>query len=195
MLEAASRESALVVTSRRGRGGFAGSRGGSVTRALAAHTRRRLALIPGVMDSEVAEEVVVGAGPRHSAAAIRYAFEAARGLGAPVTAARAWWPVTAATTIAGPAYVGDAALVQQDASDALEEAIAPMRAEFSDVRTRTVVREGDTVDVLAGVARRAHLLVAGSRSARALCRRRRDRAEPGPGRRRTDDQLTLESER
>lgn len=77
----------------RGHGGFTGMLLGSVTRALAAHLNCPLIVVPREAAKNTANEVVLGAGPRHSAEAARYAFEAAHRLGASLTAVRVWWPV------------------------------------------------------------------------------------------------------
>lgn len=165
-LEADSRESSLIVTGTRDHGGFAGMRVGSVTWALAAHTLCPLAVVPGAADPDAADEVVVGVGPRHSGAALRYAFGAARSRGASLTAVRAWWPVTAATGMAATVYVEDSEIVQQDATSDAEEALTALRAEYPDVNAKIVVCEGNTVDVLLSLARRSRLLVVGSRRPR-----------------------------
>ena len=46
---------------------------------------------------------------------------------------------------------------------AIEAAIAPLRAEWPDVHTRTVVRHGDPADVLLAAACHSRLLVVGAR--------------------------------
>lgn len=103
-LEAASREASRIVTGTRGHGGFTGMLLGSVTHALAAHTSCPLVVVPHETPTDAIDEVVLGIGPKHSAAAIRYAFEAAELLlGA---ASRARLLVVGAQQHRGPLAVG-----------------------------------------------------------------------------------------
>jgi nucleotide-binding universal stress UspA family protein len=168
-LEAASRAAATVVTGTRGRGGFAGMLLGSVSRSMAAHARCPLIVVPEETQAEApteqGEEIVLGAGPKHSDAAIRYAFEAARKHGAALTVVRAWWPAPAAVGIAAPGgmYAVDPAIYREAAESDTRAAIKPLHDEYPDVNVRIELAEGNAVDVLLRAARGTRLLVVGAR--------------------------------
>lgn len=163
-LEALSHKSSLLVVGTRGHGGFVRARIGSVTRELAARAHCPLVVVPSRTPRDPAGDVVLGVGPGHTGAAIRYAFEAARSRHASLTAVRTWWPVTTITgrNEAGALYVDGAEIFRETAAEDVEEAIAPSRAQFSDVPVRTVISQGNTVDVLLDTARRGQLLVVGA---------------------------------
>ena len=96
---------------------------------------------------DVTDEVVLGVGTGEPEATIRYACEAARRLRARLTLVRACTSPTPTTA-------------------EIEGAIAPLRAEWPDVPTRTLVRQGDAASVLLAAARRSRLLVVGVRRQR-----------------------------
>ena len=147
VLEAVSRGSSLIVTGARGRGGTARMLTGSVTRTLVAHAHCPLVVVPSAPMRDVTDDVVLGIGTGESEATIQYAFEAARRLRARLTVVRACTSPTPTTA-------------------EIEGAIAPLRVEWPDVPTRTVVRQGDAASVLLAAARRSRLLVVGARRQR-----------------------------
>jgi len=163
-LEAASHAASLIVTGTRGCGGFTGVLLGSVTHALAAHARCPLVVVPRETPADALDEVVLGVGPRHSEAAIRYAFEAARGYRASLTVVRAWWPAAPAVSIAVPGgmYVPDPEIFRAAADDDAQASIKALTDEFPDVSVRVELREGNAVELLLGAASRARLLVVGA---------------------------------
>lgn len=163
-LEAASRTASLIVTGTRGRGGFTGMLLGSTSRALAAHGRCPLIVVPGEVPEDGGNEIVLGVGHRHSEAAIRYAFEAARYRGASLIVVRSWWPSPAGSAIAAPGgmFVADPEIFRDAALAETRTAIKAVREQFPDVAVRVEVGEGNAVDLLLGAARRTSLLVVGA---------------------------------
>jgi nucleotide-binding universal stress UspA family protein len=163
-LQAAGRAAALIVTGTRGRGGFTGMLLGSVSRALAAHATCPLVVVPGQTALGPGGKVVLGVGPRHSEAAIQYAFEAAQRHGAALTVARAWWPAPWGATMGSPGgmYELDPGPFRQNSKTDVLAAIKPLRDEYPDVTVRVEIPDGNAVDALLQAARSARLLVVGT---------------------------------
>ena len=151
----------LVVTGSRGRGGFIGMLLGSVNRKLAVHTTCPLVVVRAEPPAEAAGRIVLGVGAKHSAAAIRYAFEAARRQGATLDVIRAYVANVLYTGMAGVGtmYEGHPESDQLDALTGAREAIEPLAAEYADVKLNVSAREGNAVNTLIDAAREADLLV------------------------------------
>jgi nucleotide-binding universal stress UspA family protein len=156
-----SRDAAVLVTGTRGRGGFTGMLLGSVARKLAAHSRCPLVVVREAPPEDGTGEVVLGVGRKHSPAAARFAFEAARLHGAPLTAVQAWWPHAIYSSVTGPGsmFIGAIETLCEDALAAAAAAIEPLTGEFPDVKVRAGAVEGNTVPALIDAARGARLIV------------------------------------
>ena len=109
-----------------------------------------------------APRVVVGIDPTTSrSAAIGFAFHAASQRGIPLTVLSAWTPDTAADieTIPGPPEIAEAA-----AGRAVQQTLAPWRAEFPTVPVITTLVRADPAPALIAESSGAALLVIGSSS-------------------------------
>jgi len=156
-----SREAALLVTGNRGHGGFTGMLLGSVSRKLAAHTDCPLVVVHEELPQDTENRVVLGIGPKHSPAAARYAFEAARREGATLTVVRAWIPNAMYTGKVGigAMYTGHPEADHRLAVEEAEAAIEPLRKEFPDVQVQITTYEGNAVEALIATAQDARLVV------------------------------------
>ncbi|MGC0422902.1 universal stress protein [Embleya sp. AB8] len=176
VLLAAAERAVLLVTGSRGRGGFVGLRLGSVSRFLAARTPCPLLIVrgehatptgagvPGVRGADV----LLGVQGDGDGAAVRAAFEAARGWGLPVHAVHAWsWPGYAG--LAGPTEA-DLRAVGEVHATALAGALARVRAQFPDVEVRTESVLGDAAGALVAASADSALAVVGVRHRRGPLR-------------------------
>jgi nucleotide-binding universal stress UspA family protein len=156
-----SREAVLVVSGTRGHGGYTGMLLGSVSRKLAAHVHCPLVVVHGEAAREVADRVILGVGPKHSPAAARYAFEAARRTGATLQAVHVFAPNTLYTGMAGVGVMrtGHPEADRRRAVEEAESAVEPLRKEFPEVPVQVSAHAGNTVDILIATARDARLLV------------------------------------
>ena len=156
-----SREAALVVTGNRGHGGFTGMLLGSVSRKLAAHSDCPLVVVHEESSQDTENRIVLGVGPKHSPAAARYAFEAARREGAALTVVRAWIPNAMYTGKVGigAMYTGHPEADHRLAVEEAEAAIEPLRKEFPEVQVQITTYEGNAVEALIATARDARLVV------------------------------------
>ena len=107
--------------------------------------------------------IVVGVdGSSGARAALRFAVREARLRGAAVRAVTAW-RVPAIVYGGGYAPAIDPTMLEENASTALEEAIAALGAQASGVEIERVIRVGQPAQVLVEAAAGADLLVVGSR--------------------------------
>ena len=160
-----SRTASLLVTGTRGRSGLAEALLGSVSLIVAGHAQCPMIVVRGNHDDRAPTgthgRVVVGVGEKPAgSAAVRFAYEEARRRGVPVDAVRAWrWPARESTD--HPLLAGEPArLHEQQAVEALEEALQDAPADVASHR-RTV--EGRTRTVLVDASRDADLLVVGAK--------------------------------
>lgn len=151
----------LLVCGSRGRGGFSGMLAGSVSRKLSLHARCPLVVVRSEPADTVRDEVVLGIGPKHAPAAIRFAFESARRYGAELVAARVWTSSLEYGGMVAPAamWIADYASYREAASLAVQNAVEPFEAEFPDVKVRVKTGQGNPVSVLGEAADGARLLV------------------------------------
>ncbi|MFE0257785.1 universal stress protein [Streptomyces sp. NPDC059010] len=175
-----SRSASLLVTGTRGRSGVAEALLGSVSLTVAGHAHCPTVVVRGSHDNRggarddharagdgparsresrapSSGRVVVGVGEK---APLRFAFEEARRRGVPVEAVRAWrCPARESTD--HPRQTGEPArLHEQQAVQALEEALQGAPA---DVEVHRRVVEGHARTVLVDASRDAGLLIVGAR--------------------------------
>lgn len=133
---------------------------GTITDAVLAHSRCPTAIVPA--DSAcTGESVLVGvSGSSGGLAAFRFAMGEARRRGLPVTAVRAW-----SARLLRRASGAAAPIPSSDDHEVLDYAVDRMHAEFPEVEIRTALSSQSPDISLAQHARRASLLVVGSRRA------------------------------
>lgn len=164
LLEQSERASTVVVGSR-GTGGFADLLVGSTTLHVAAHAQCPVVAVPGPpLDAEPRSGVVVGVdGSALSEAAIGYAFEEASSMREPLLAVHVWHDAThSGLGVAMPLLHEPTERIQQE-HVALAESMAGWQEKFPDVHVENRVVVGHPVPALLAAARRARLLVVGSR--------------------------------
>lgn len=159
-----SGDAELLVCGSRGRGGFSGMLVGSVSRKLSLHARCPLVVVRAEPLQAVREEVVLGVGPKHTPAAIRFAFESARRYGAELVATRVWTSSVEYGGMVAPAtmWIADYESYRETAALAARDALEPFEAEFPDVTVRIKTGEGNPVAALGEAANGARLLVVGA---------------------------------
>ncbi|CAK7283432.1 universal stress protein [Streptomyces misionensis] len=151
----------LVVLGCRGRGGVAELLLGSVSLSVAAHAHCPVVVLRGGPEEPAAPgRVVLGvAGKGACPAAVRFAAEEAALRGVPLEAVRAWRR-PAHTTAGHPPLTGAPAPAQEEAAEALEEALRDLP---DGLRAQRRTAEGPARDVLVDASRDAGLLVVGVR--------------------------------
>lgn len=172
VLAGAGARAEMLVLGSRGHGPLVGFLLGSVGRQVIAETVRPVVLVRAGdrPEAEAAgRDVVVGqhGGPEDSAAALRFAFEAAAARGATVRAVRAWTlPPVFAYSPGSLQLLDDAGGLEPYEKKALAEALRPWRERFPRVPVAEHVEMGSAGQVLLSLAGRAQLLVVGRRSHR-----------------------------
>lgn len=139
---------------------------GSVPIALAAHARCPVVFVsPRSVDPpRPAGPVVVGvAGAPNDDAVLRFAFAAAADLGTGLVAVHSWRDADVAPLWAAPAWLVDWPGVRRTERRLVAERLAGWCQDYPDVDVRTTVVRGPAAVALTRAARRARLLVIGSR--------------------------------
>ncbi|MFJ5032478.1 universal stress protein [Streptomyces sp. NPDC088560] len=160
-----SRTALAVVVGCRGRSSVTEALLGSVSVMVAAHAHCPVFVVRGSHDTQARSRargrIVVGVGEKPTgSAAVRFATEEALLHGVPLEAVRAWRRPVHATT-GQPLISGEPAhLYEQQATEALEEALRDL-PEGLPVQRRTV--EAHARDALVAASREADLLVVGAR--------------------------------
>ncbi|MDN3261340.1 universal stress protein [Streptomyces sp. CSDS2] len=171
LAEAAAGAEMLVLGSR-GHGPVVGFLLGSVGQQVIAEAARPVVLVRAG-DEPAAEaagrDVVVGqqGGPEDSAAALRFAFEAAAARGAAVRVVRAWTlPPVFAYSPGSLRLLDEAGGLEPYEKQALADAVRPWRERFPEVPVAEHVEMGSAGQVLLAAADRAQLMVVGRRAHR-----------------------------
>ena len=156
----------LLVLGSRGRGGFAGLVLGSTSIQVTAHAHCPVVVVrqSTVTDAPHPGQVVVGVdGSEVSAAAMRFAFEAAAVHNAELIAVHAWdFPSVAMPGAVMPiAYDRDEFAAREE--EVLAETIAGHQEDHPDVRVVRRLVQGDTRRILLDESAGARMLVVGSR--------------------------------
>lgn len=164
-----ARDAQLLVLGGRGRSGVQGLLTGSIAGRVVRHAPCPVVVIHPAVGIELvdspwkrsAPHVVVGVGPASSgtsssgAAAIAFAFHAARQRGIPLTALSAWTPDPVADF---ETILGSPRRTENAASRALEQALTRWRQEFPTVPVITKLVCADPVDALIATSSGAALL-------------------------------------
>ncbi|MET7380659.1 universal stress protein [Streptomyces sp. NPDC005526] len=165
VLEARSREAALVVVGSRGLGGFGGLLLGSTAAALAAHGRCPVLVVRQLADPTGPVLVGVDGSPA-GAEAVRFALAEAARRRVPVVALHAWttWnaPIPPPPDAAQP-YANEPGELAAAEERLLAEALAGHRERYPDVRVEPRLVHGPTRQTLIEASRTAQLTVVGSR--------------------------------
>ncbi|MFF9020510.1 universal stress protein [Streptomyces eurythermus] len=162
----------MLVLGSRGHGPVVGFLLGSVGQQVIAEAARPVVLVRAG-DEPAAEaagrDVVVGqqGGPEDSAAALRFAFEAAAARGAAVRVVRAWTlPPVFAYSPGSLRLLDEAGGLEPYEKQALADAVRPWRERFPEVPVAEHVEMGSAGQVLLAAAERAQLMVVGRRARR-----------------------------
>ncbi|MFG2602511.1 universal stress protein [Streptomyces sp. NPDC048514] len=165
-------EAEMLVLGSRGHGPVVGFLLGSVGQQVIAEAAGPVVLVRAG-DRPTAEaagrDVVVGqhGGPEDSAAALRFAFEAAAARRATVRAVRAWTlPPVFAYSPGSLKLLDDAGGLEPYEKRMLAEALQPWRERFPDVPVAQHIEMGSAGQVLLSVVGRAQLMVVGRRAHR-----------------------------
>ncbi|MET8769714.1 universal stress protein [Streptomyces sp. NPDC004658] len=171
-LAGAAAEAEMLVLGSRGHGPVVGFLLGSVGQQVIAETTRPVVLVRAE-DQPAAEaagrDVVVGqhGGPEDSAAALRFAFEAAAARGAAVRAVRAWTlPPVFAYSPGSLKLLDEAGGLEPYERQALADALQPWRKRYPEVPVAEHVEMGSAGQVLLSMTGRAQLMVVGRRARR-----------------------------
>jgi nucleotide-binding universal stress UspA family protein len=165
MLVEESEHADAVVVGSRGSGGFADLIIGSTTLHVASQARCPVIAVPSPPDGEAPRHgVVVGVdGSAMSESAIEFALQVASDLDEPLVALHAWTdPARVGPGVMLP-LVYDPTLVADEEGLVLAESMAGWAEKYPDVRIENKVTRGHAVHALITEARRARLLVVGSR--------------------------------
>jgi len=137
---------------------------GSVSIALGAHARCPVVFVPPRPTGTPTGPVVVGVvGAPNDDAVLRFAFDTAAGLGTGLVAVHSWRDADVAPLWAVPAWLIDWAGVRRTERRLVAERLAGWCQDYPDVDVRTTVVRGSPAVALTRAARRARLLVVGSR--------------------------------
>jgi len=164
VLVEASRDADSVVVGRHGSGQMADALLGSTSAQVAAHAHAPVVVVSDQVEHTTAGRVVLGVdGSQANEAAIRYAFDAALRRGVPLVAVYAWH-LELAEKVTMP-WVSEHTLhkLAEEQQRVLYEALAGWSEQYPDVQVRHVVSRLPPVDLLVARARKAGLLVLGSR--------------------------------
>jgi nucleotide-binding universal stress UspA family protein len=167
-LRSAGRGARMLVLGRRGRGRFARMLLGSVSSSVGTHAETPTAVIPAQWTaSEAADAVVVGIdGSPSSTAALMYAAGLAVRDMSELRVTHVWGPESLFTAESVMAYGGLAAW-RKEADEFLTMSIAPVRAQFPELKVVEVLHQGQPVHSLTdqATADRARALVVGAHPA------------------------------
>lgn len=167
LLVAESGTAQLLVLGALGVGGVIGLLAGSVAIGVVSHAHCPVAVIRGkVLDTAPPSEgpVVVGVdGSVAGVPALRYAFDAASRLGAPLVAVHTWSDVAIDAPRGEPVWTIDWDQLQQEEQRVLAERLAGWQEEYPDVKVHRVVAKDRPVRALLEAAEAAQLVVVGSR--------------------------------
>jgi nucleotide-binding universal stress UspA family protein len=167
VLVAASRRAELVVVGARGLGGFRGLLVGSVAIGVSGGSRCPMVVVRGRTDDTgppTDGSVVVGLdGSPRSTPALRYAFETASRLDAPLVALHTWSDVAIDTVRETPVWAVDWDRVQDDEQRLLAERLAGWQEEYPEVKVQRVVLRDRPARSLLQAADTARVVVVGSR--------------------------------
>ncbi|MFH9401269.1 universal stress protein [Streptomyces sp. NPDC017638] len=162
----------MLVLGSRGHGPVVGFLLGSVGQQVIAEAARPVVLVRAG-DEPAAEaagrDVVVGqqGGPEDSAAALRFAFEAAAARRAAVRVVRAWTlPPVFAYSPGSLRLLDEAGGLEPYEKQGLADAVRPWRERFPEVSVAEHVEMGSAGQVLLSTAARAQLMVVGRRARR-----------------------------
>lgn len=152
---------AVLVTGSRGRGGFAGMLLGSTSQAMTIRSPVPLVVVPGPQAPASAKVVVGVDGSEESGRALAFAVDQARSRGVELLAVQ----VLAEPQWFGPGEVYGPMVheVIDVVEQAVEEQVAPVRAEHPDLKITARVERGHPAEVLRRLGDGAQLLVVGSR--------------------------------
>jgi len=160
-LLAAARDSVLVVTGSRGRGGVAGLPLGSVSMHLAADGSCPLVILPkGHSAAAHSGPTVVGVNTHHCVKALRFGFEHARRAGTALRVVHAWTPYPAHSS---DQFVSDTDIVARQARTEAASWVKAARPEEFELRPEIEILRGRAGEVLAEQSRSAGLVVVTSR--------------------------------
>ncbi|MFH8342191.1 universal stress protein [Streptomyces sp. AM6-12] len=168
----AARDAELLVLGSRGHGPVVGFLLGSVGQHVIAEATRPVVLVRAgdrAALEAAGREVVVGqqGDAGDSAAALRFAFEAAAARGATVRAVRAWTlPPVFAYSPGSLRLLDEAGGLEPYEKQALADALRPWRERFPAVPVAEQVEMGSAGQVLLSLAGRAQLMVVGRRAHR-----------------------------
>jgi len=154
----------LIVVGARGHGGFAELLIGSVAVALTARGGCPVVVVRGDVEDRTGKPVVVGVdGSRGSEAALAFAFEEASRLNVPLVALHTWSDTVTAAAFAMAPFAVDWFEVRNEEQQLLAEWIAPWQEKYPDVPVQRVVTQDHPAHSLIEQARKAQLVVVGSR--------------------------------
>jgi nucleotide-binding universal stress UspA family protein len=167
-LRSASGNARMLVLGRRGRGRFARMLLGSVSSSVGTHAETPTAVIPAQWTgSEMADAVVVGIdGSPSGTAALIYAAGLAVRDNSELRVMHVWGPESVFTAESVMAYGGLAAW-RKEAEEFVTMSIAPVRAQFPELKIAEMLHQGHPVHSLTqqAIADRARALVVGAHPA------------------------------
>ncbi|MFE7172895.1 universal stress protein [Streptomyces sp. NPDC057616] len=164
VLRAVGRDAELLVLGLRGEGGQAGTAVGSTAEAVAEESTGPVVLVPGATPAEAppwrSAGVAVGVDVRDpSAAALDFAFEAARLRGARLHAVHAWQLPDSAVSPPLPILEEDRATWEDNEVQLLSDALRPWRRKYPDVDVLEDVLLFTPAEALAHASEGAELMV------------------------------------